>query len=144
MRHTRLALQRPVTTIMVALAVLAVGLIMLAGIVVNQSIVLIDAVNQARERGLPKHEAIVEAGRLRLRPILITKLTTILGLLPMALGIGEGAEVRAPMAITVIGGVLLTTFLTLLVIPVVYAVLDRKTYAPRPTVAGSEAVATTS
>jgi HAE1 family hydrophobic/amphiphilic exporter-1 len=114
-----------------------IGIIMLAGIVVNQSIVLIDAVNQARERGLPKHEAIVEAGRLRLRPILITKLTTILGLLPMALGIGEGAEVRAPMAITVIGGVLLTTFLTLLVIPVVYAVLDRKSYpqagnAPAP------------
>ena len=114
-----------------------IGLIMLAGIVVNQSIVLIDAVNQARERGLPKHEAIVEAGRLRLRPILITKLTTILGLLPMALGIGEGAEVRAPMAITVIGGVLLTTFLTLLVIPVVYSVLDRKHFpvagtAPAP------------
>ena len=103
-------------------------LIMLVGIVVNQSIVLIDAVNQARERGLPKHDAIIEAGRLRLRPILITKLTTILGLLPMALGLGEGAEVRAPMAITVIGGVLLTTFLTLLVIPVVYSVLDRKTY----------------
>jgi HAE1 family hydrophobic/amphiphilic exporter-1 len=105
-----------------------IGLIMLAGIVVNQSIVLIDAVNQARERGLSKHDAIVEAGQLRLRPILITKLTTILGLLPMAMGLGEGAEVRAPMAITVIGGVLLTTFLTLLVIPVVYAVLDRKTY----------------
>jgi HAE1 family hydrophobic/amphiphilic exporter-1 len=105
-----------------------IGLIMLAGIVVNQSIVLIDAVNQARERGMSKHDAIVEGGRLRLRPILITKLTTILGLLPMALGIGEGAEVRAPMAITVIGGVLLTTLLTLLVIPVVYAVLDRKTY----------------
>jgi len=105
-----------------------IGLIMLAGIVVNQSIVLIDAVNQARERGLTKHAAIVEAGQLRLRPILITKLTTILGLLPMALGLGEGAEVRAPMAITVIGGVLLTTFLTLLVIPVVYDVLDRKRY----------------
>jgi HAE1 family hydrophobic/amphiphilic exporter-1 len=109
-----------------------IGIIMLAGIVVNQSIVLIDAVNQARERGLARHEAIVEAGRLRLRPILITKLTTILGLMPMALGLGEGAEVRAPMAITVIGGVLLTTFLTLLVIPVVYAVLDRKQYAAHP------------
>jgi hydrophobic/amphiphilic exporter-1 (mainly G- bacteria), HAE1 family len=107
-----------------------IGLIMLAGIVVNQSIVLIDAVNQARERGMEKHAAIVEAGRLRLRPILITKLTTILGLLPMALGIGEGAEVRAPMAITVIGGVLLTTFLTLLVIPVVYSVMDRKKFVP--------------
>jgi HAE1 family hydrophobic/amphiphilic exporter-1 len=109
-----------------------IGLIMLAGIVVNQSIVLIDAVNQARARGLAKDDAIVEAGRLRLRPILITKLTTILGLMPMALGLGEGAEVRAPMAITVIGGVLLTTFLTLLVIPVVYAVLDRKQYEAHP------------
>jgi len=112
-----------------------IGLIMLAGIVVNQSIVLIDAVNQLRAEGMPKLEAIVEGGKIRLRPILITKLTTILGLLPMALGIGEGAEVRAPMAITVIGGVLLTTFLTLLVIPVVYAVMDRKHYAvtaPRP------------
>ncbi len=107
-------------------AVAYIGLIMLAGIVVNQSIVLIDAVNQARARGLDKVSAIVEAGRARLRPILITKLTTILGLMPMALGIGEGAEVRAPMAITVIGGVLLTTFLTLLVIPVVYATLDRR------------------
>ena len=105
-----------------------IGLIMLAGIVVNQSIVLIDAVNQLRARGMPKFEAIVEGGKLRLRPILITKLTTILGLLPMALGIGEGAEVRAPMAITVIGGVLLTTFLTLLVIPVVYSVMDRKQF----------------
>jgi HAE1 family hydrophobic/amphiphilic exporter-1 len=110
-------------------AVAYIGLIMLAGIVVNQSIVLIDAVNQARERGLDKTAAIVSAGRARLRPILITKLTTILGLLPMALGLGEGAEVRAPMAITVIGGVLLTTFLTLIVIPVVYATLDRRVSA---------------
>jgi hydrophobic/amphiphilic exporter-1 (mainly G- bacteria), HAE1 family len=110
-------------------AVAYIGLIMLAGIVVNQSIVLIDAVNQARARGLDKVAAIVEAGRARLRPILITKLTTILGLLPMALGLGEGAEVRAPMAITVIGGVLLTTFLTLIVIPVVYAALDRRVSA---------------
>jgi HAE1 family hydrophobic/amphiphilic exporter-1 len=117
-----------------------IGLIMLAGIVVNQSIVLIDAVNQARERGMTKADAIVEAGRLRLRPILITKLTTILGLLPMALGLGEGAEVRAPMAITVIGGVLLTTFLTLLVIPVVYSVLDRKVY-PAHDAAGAAAAA---
>jgi HAE1 family hydrophobic/amphiphilic exporter-1 len=121
-----------------------IGVIMLAGIVVNQSIVLIEAVNQARERGLPKHEAIVEAGKLRLRPILITKLTTILGLLPMALGLGEGAEVRAPMAITVIGGVLLTTFLTLLVIPVVYSVMDRKKFAaPAGEAAHAPASATT-
>jgi HAE1 family hydrophobic/amphiphilic exporter-1 len=103
-----------------------IGLIMLAGIVVNQSIVLIDAVNQARERGVSKHDAIMEAGRLRLRPIIITKLTTILGLLPMALGLGEGAEIRQPMAITVIGGVAIASFFTLLVIPVVYSLLDRK------------------
>src|SRR5512137_650365 len=108
-----------------------IGLIMLAGIVVNQSIVLIDAVNQLRAGGMAKLDAIVEGGKLRLRPILITKLTTILGLMPMALGIGEGAEVRAPMAITVIGGVLLTTFLTLLVIPVVYSVMDRKEFVTK-------------
>ena len=107
-----------------------IGLIMLAGIVVNQSIVLIDAVNQARERGLPKHDAIIEAARLRLRPIVITKLTTILGLLPMAIGIGEGAEIRKPMAITVIGGVAIASFFTLLVIPVVYSLLDRKKFQP--------------
>jgi len=107
-----------------------IGLIMLAGIVVNQSIVLIDAVNQARERGLAKHDAIIEAARLRLRPIVITKLTTILGLLPMAIGIGEGAEIRKPMAITVIGGVAIASFFTLLVIPVVYSLLDRKKFQP--------------
>ena len=116
-----------------------IGLIMLAGIVVNQSIVLIDAVNQSRERGMSKHDAIIEAGRLRLRPIIITKLTTILGLMPMALGFGEGAEIRQPMAITVIGGVAIASFFTLIVIPVVYSLLDRKQFAapargplPRP------------
>jgi HAE1 family hydrophobic/amphiphilic exporter-1 len=114
-----------------------IGLIMLAGIVVNQSIVLIDAVNQARERGLPKHEAIMEAGRLRLRPIIITKLTTILGLLPMALGLGEGAEIRQPMAVTVIGGVAIASFFTLLVIPVVYSLLDRKHFPATATALSS-------
>ncbi|MCU0976444.1 MAG: efflux RND transporter permease subunit [Steroidobacteraceae bacterium] len=107
-----------------------IGLIMLAGIVVNQSIVLIDAVNQARERGADKHAAILEAGRTRLRPILITKLTTILGLMPMALGLGDGAEIRQPMAVTVIGGVAVASVFTLLVIPVVYSLLDRKRFAP--------------
>jgi len=103
-----------------------IGVIMLAGIVVNQSIVLIDAVNRARAAGLDKHAAILEAGRTRLRPILITKLTTILGLLPMALGLGEGAEIRQPMAIAVIGGVAVASVFTLLVIPVIYSLLDRK------------------
>jgi HAE1 family hydrophobic/amphiphilic exporter-1 len=106
-----------------------IGVIMLAGIVVNQSIVLIDAVNQFRGRGMGKHAAIIEAGRVRLRPILITKLTTVLGLMPMALGLGEGAEIRQPMAITVIGGVAISGFFTLLVIPVVYSLLDRKRFS---------------
>jgi HAE1 family hydrophobic/amphiphilic exporter-1 len=104
----------------------ALGMIMLAGIVTNNAIVLLDAVNQARARGMDKVTALVVAGRTRLRPILITKVTTILGLLPMALGFGEGAEIRAPMAITVIGGLTIATLLTLIVIPVMYATLDRK------------------
>ena len=106
--------------------VVFIGLILLAGIVVNNAIVLIDLVNQLRAQGKSKLDAILEGGRSRLRPILMTTLTTALGLLPLALGIGEGAEVRAPMAITVIGGLTVSTLLTLVVIPVVYSVLDRK------------------
>ena len=102
-----------------------IGLIMLAGIVVNNAIVLVDLINQLRREGSERDAAIIEAGRARLRPILMTTLTTTLGLLPMALGFGEGAEVRAPMAITVIGGLTVSTLLTLLVIPVVYSLLDR-------------------
>jgi HAE1 family hydrophobic/amphiphilic exporter-1 len=109
-------------------SVALIGLIMLAGIVVNNAIVLIDAINQARERGLEKIEAIKVAGRTRLRPILITSVSTVIGLIPMAIGIGEGAEIRRPMAITVIAGTLVATFLTLIVIPVLYAVLDRKEF----------------
>ena len=103
-----------------------IGVIMLAGIVVNNAIVLVDLINQLREQGREKLQAIMEAGSARLRPILMTSLTTALGLLPMAVGFGEGAEVRAPMAITVIGGLLVSTFLTLLVIPVVYSLMDRR------------------
>jgi HAE1 family hydrophobic/amphiphilic exporter-1 len=103
-----------------------IGVIMLAGIVVNNAIVLVDLINQLRSQGKSQFDAIMEAGGARLRPILMTSLTTALGLLPMALGFGEGAEVRTPMAITVIGGLLVSTLLTLLVIPVVYSLLDRK------------------
>ena len=103
-----------------------IGVIMLAGIVVNNAIVLVDLINQLREKGVDKTEAILEAGRARLRPIMMTTATTALGLLPMAIGFGEGAEVRTPMAITVIGGLLVSTLLTLVVIPVVYSLLDRK------------------
>jgi hydrophobic/amphiphilic exporter-1 (mainly G- bacteria), HAE1 family len=106
-----------------------IGIIMLAGIVVNNAIVLVDLINQLRAQGKEKTEAIIEAGRERLRPILMTTLTTALGLLPMAIGFGEGAEMRTPMAITVIGGLLVSTLLTLVVIPVVYSLLDRKQWA---------------
>ncbi len=106
--------------------VVFIGLILLAGIVVNNAIVLIDLINQLRRRGVPKQEAILEGGKSRLRPIVMTSLTTALGLLPLAMGFGEGAELRAPMAITVIGGLLVSTLLTLLVIPVMYSLLDRK------------------
>ncbi len=104
-----------------------IGAVMLAGIVVNNAIVLVDAVNRLRrEEGLSKHDALIEAGKNRLRPILMTSATTVFGLMPMALGLGEGAELRAPLAITVIGGLAVATFLTLIVIPVVYSLLDRK------------------
>jgi multidrug efflux pump subunit AcrB len=96
------------------------GLIILAGIVVNNAIVLVDYINTLRDRGLDLTSAIVEAGRARLRPILMTTLTTVLGLVPMALGLGEGAEIRAPMAITVIVGLTISTLLTLVVIPTLY------------------------
>ena len=98
------------------------GLIMLAGIVVNNAIVLVDYVNQLRAKGQELHLAIKNAGQARLRPILMTTLTTVLGLLPMALGLGEGAEIRTPMAITVIAGLVSSTVLTLIVIPTVYAI----------------------
>lgn len=106
-----------------------IGVIMLAGIVVNNAIVLVDLINQLRASGVEKTAAIREAGQARLRPILMTTMTTALGLLPMAIGLGEGAEVRTPMAITVIGGLLVSTLLTLIVIPVVYSLLDRKRWA---------------
>lgn len=106
--------------------VVFIGLILLAGIVVKNAIVLIDKVNQLREEGVPKHEAIQQGAHSRLRPIIMTTLTTLFGFLPLAIGGGDGAEVRAPMAITVIGGLLVSTLLTLLVIPVVYDLLDRK------------------
>lgn len=105
-----------------------IGLILLAGIVVNNAIVLIDLINQLRQKGMDKVEAIIEGGKSRLRPILMTTLTTTLGLLPLAIGFGDGAELRAPMAITVIFGLVVSTLLTLVVIPAMYAIMDRKSY----------------
>jgi HAE1 family hydrophobic/amphiphilic exporter-1 len=103
-----------------------IGAVMLAGIVVNNAIVLIDAVNQRQRAGEGRTAALLAAGSDRLRPILMTSATTILGLAPMALGIGEGAELRSPLAITVIGGLACATPLTLLVIPVIYSLFDRR------------------
>jgi len=105
--------------------VVFLGMIMLAGIVVNNAIVLVDYINQIKARGNTTEEAIVIAGSVRLRPILMTTLTTVLGLLPMAVGLGDGAEIRMPMAVTVIAGLVLSTLLTLIVIPTLYAGADR-------------------
>lgn len=105
-----------------------IGLIMLAGIVVNNAIVLVDRINQLRAQGCDKISAIEQAAISRLRPIVMTTLTTALGLVPMAVGLGEGAELRAPMAITVISGLLCSTFLTLIVLPVLYRLFDYKKF----------------
>ena len=101
-----------------------IGFIMLMGLVTKNAILLVDFVNQARLRGMERREAILEAARVRLRPILMTTGAMVFGMLPLALGLGEGAEQRAPMAHAVIGGVLASTFLTLLVVPVAYTWLD--------------------
>jgi HAE1 family hydrophobic/amphiphilic exporter-1 len=114
--------------------VVFIGLILLAGIVVNNAIVLIDLINQYRERGMNKIKAILEGGKSRLRPIIMTTLTTTLGLLPLAIGFGDGAELRAPMAITVIAGLIISTLLTLIVIPTMYAIMDRKVYKKEPAI----------
>ncbi|MFT5543924.1 MAG: HAE1 family hydrophobic/amphiphilic exporter-1 [Arenicella sp.] len=110
--------------------VVFIGLIMLAGIVVNNAIVLIDRINQLRLSGVEKSVAIIEAAQSRLRPILMTTLTTVLGLLPMAIGLGEGSEIRTPMAVTVIFGLLFASLLTLFLIPVLYSLFDRKKFEP--------------
>ena len=101
-----------------------IGIIMLAGIAVNDSIILIDRINQLRSEGLNRRRAIVEAGGQRIRPIVMTSITTILALLPLTFGFGESASLRSPMALAVIGGLVTSTILTLIVIPCVYGVLD--------------------
>jgi HAE1 family hydrophobic/amphiphilic exporter-1 len=104
--------------------VVFLGMIMLAGIVVNNAIVLVDYINRLKRRGMDRVEAVVTAGSVRLRPILMTTATTVLGLLPMALGLGDGAEIRTPMAIAVISGLIASTALTLLIIPSLYSAVD--------------------
>lgn len=101
-----------------------IGCIMLAGIVVNNAIVLVDYANTLRRRGYERNEALRRAGPTRLRPILMTTLTTVLGLVPLALGLGEGAEAEAPLALVLIGGLVTSTVLTLVAVPVIYTLFD--------------------
>jgi HAE1 family hydrophobic/amphiphilic exporter-1 len=102
-----------------------IGFIILGGIAVNNGIVMVDYINQLKRRGVEKKEAVLQACSVRLRPVLITAFTTILGMMPMALSVSEGAEMRAPMAMAVIGGLTATTLLTLFVIPIIYSLFDR-------------------
>jgi HAE1 family hydrophobic/amphiphilic exporter-1 len=107
-----------------------IGFVMLAGIAVNNGIVMVDYINQLIQRGVEKKEAILQACSVRLRPVLITALTTIMGMVPMAISTSAGSEMRAPMAVTVIGGLLATTVLTLFVVPIIYSLFDRISFKP--------------
>jgi HAE1 family hydrophobic/amphiphilic exporter-1 len=127
-------LSLPLSLVGVALALLAtgdtlnimsmIGLIMLMGLVTKNAILLVDFANQTRREGAGRDEALIKAGSTRLRPIVMTTLAMIFGMLPLALAIGAGAEMRAPMARAVIGGLITSTLLTLVVVPVVYTYLD--------------------
>lgn len=102
------------------------GFVMLVGIVVNNGIVLVDCINRFRLEGMDMDQAIIQAGAVRMRPVLMTAATTILGLIPLALGMGQGAEMIQPLAITCIGGLLYATVTTLFIIPIMYRWLSRK------------------
>jgi HAE1 family hydrophobic/amphiphilic exporter-1 len=116
-------------------AMSGIGMVILIGIVVNDAIIKVDFINQKRAEGESKRDAILEAGRLRLRPILMTTVTTVLGLLPLAAGWGAGADLRAPLAVAVIGGLISATVLTLIVVPVVYSLV----VSPRESVSSAAA-----
>jgi HAE1 family hydrophobic/amphiphilic exporter-1 len=106
-----------------------IGIIMLMGLVTKNAILLVDFANHRREAGMETREALIEAGTIRLRPILMTTAAMIFGMLPVALALGEGGEVRAPMAIVVIGGLITSTLLTLVVVPCVYLMFDGLTHS---------------
>jgi len=105
------------------------GIILMVGLVVKNGIILFEYVQKLCEEGMPLDEALVAAGKIRIRPILMTTLATLFGLLPLSLGLGSGAELQKPLALAVIGGLLLSTFITLLVMPVLYSLLQRKAAA---------------
>jgi HAE1 family hydrophobic/amphiphilic exporter-1 len=102
------------------------GFIMLAGLIVNNGIVLIDYINQARREGMSKKDAIIDAGKTRVRPIFMTALTTILAMSTSALGFGDGSDMMMPMAVTIIGGLVYGTILTLIVIPCIYDAFNKE------------------
>jgi len=104
-----------------------IGFIMLMGLVTKNAILLVDFTNQLRKEGRSTFDALMEAGPIRLRPILMTTAAMVFGMFPVALALGEGGEVRAPMAVAVIGGLITSTLLTLVVVPVVYSIMDRFT-----------------
>lgn len=103
-----------------------IGFVLLAGIIVNNGIVMVDYINQMRREGMSKKAAIIESGKTRLRPILMTALTTILSMSTMALGLGDGTEMMQPMAIVTVGGMVYGTLLTLLVVPCIYDAFNRE------------------
>jgi multidrug efflux pump len=117
-----------------------IGLIMLIGLVAKNAILIVEFANQLQERGQRLFEAVAEAATIRLRPILMTSFSTVFGILPIAIGLGAGAEARRPLGIAVVGGVLLSTFLTLIVVPVVYTLLARFTKVQVTSSNGNEAV----
>jgi multidrug efflux pump len=108
-----------------------IGLIMLIGLVTKNGILIVEFANQRRARGMPVTEAVVGAATIRLRPILMTTLATIFGILPIALGLGAGSESRKPLGMAVVGGMVFSTALTLIVVPVVYTLLARLAGAPK-------------
>jgi len=109
-----------------------IGIVVLVGIVTDNAIVKIDFTNQLRRGGMPLHEAVIEGSVVRQRPILMSSITTIFGLIPLALGLGEGAELQRPLGIAVIGGLLFSTFLTLILIPVIYELVEERREKKRP------------
>jgi multidrug efflux pump len=112
-----------------------IGLIMLIGLVTKNAILIVEYANQRRARGIELFEAVVGAARIRLRPIVMTTLTTIMGILPIALGLGAGAESRKPLGVAVVGGLVFSTLLTLIIVPVVYTLLARFAGDPAKVVA---------
>jgi len=108
-----------------------VGAIMLVGIVIKNGVVMVDFTNLLHERGFSINQAVVNAGKSRLRPVLMTSLTTILGMLPLALGIGEGSDIWKPMGVAIIGGLTFSTLITLIIVPVVYSIFGARTLRRR-------------